>query len=88
MKGRVPEPESLFSAAQAPEVFDRPRNDVGPEQHDDAAHRRLADLDVEVHLRVLARLLQLRLKRNNRNFKVKIQTQILLQSLVGYTQLD
>ena len=62
MKGRVPESESLFSGAQCPEVFGRPRNDVSPELDDDPADGGLADLDVEVNLRVLAGLLQLGLK--------------------------
>ena len=68
MKGGVPEPEPLLSAAQAPKILDGPGNHVGTEEHDDAADGGLADLDVEVHLGVLARLLQFRLKMKTRSF--------------------
>ena len=46
--------EPLLVGAEASEVLHRLGHHVGAQEDDDAAHGRLADLDVEVHLRVLA----------------------------------
>jgi len=64
VKSRVPKSETFLSSAQAAKIFDRPWHHIRPEKHDDSTDRRFADLDVKVDLRVLAGLLQLRLKMN------------------------
>lgn len=64
MKSRVPKSETFLSRTQAAEIFDRSWHHIRPKKHDDSADRRFADLDIEVDLRVLAGLLQLRLKMN------------------------
>ena len=48
------ETEPLLVGAEASEVLHRLGHHVRAEEDDDAAHVRLADLDVQVDLRVLA----------------------------------
>jgi hypothetical protein len=63
VKSGVEVSETFFAGAKTTEIFHRFRDNVRPEEHDYPAFRLLADLDVEVYLRVLPGLLELRLKQ-------------------------